>query len=129
MSKLSIKQIEEFFNTHLPYRNQVLIAHKKLCAKGPYHGDPAILSACFEASLVTGRMYLNVLGIRKNRKGQLEPNQFRPDDISTCRVGKIQFFAHAVRFAFYTKLFNLRVQQVAHPTAALKPTEINHELD
>lgn len=27
---------------------------------------------------------------------------------SICRVGKISFFAHAVRFAFATKLFKLR---------------------
>ena len=87
MSKLSKEQIEEFFDKHLPYRNQVLTAHRKLCAPGAYVGDQAILRACFEASLVAGRIYLNVLGIRKSRRGQLEANRFRPDDVSAEDLG------------------------------------------
>ena len=79
MGKLSGTQIEEYFNEHLPYRNQVLLAHKNLCDKGPYNGDPAILRACFEASLVTGRMYLNMLGISMD-KNRLAKKQFRHSD-------------------------------------------------
>jgi len=87
MGKLSGTQIEEYFNEHLPYRNQVLLAHKNLCDKGPYNGDPAILRACFEASLVTGRMYLNMLGISMD-KNRLAKKQFRhSDDISAEDLG------------------------------------------
>lgn len=87
MSKLSKKQIEEFFNEHLPYRNQVLTIHRKLCTLGPYVGNQAILRACFEASLATGRTYLNVLGVKINNRGQLEANRFRSDDVSAEDLG------------------------------------------
>lgn len=86
MGKLTDTEIAEYFDKHLPYRNQVLLAHKNLCAKGPYKGDPAILRACFEASLVAGRIYLNVLGIRVGKNGLME-NIFRPDDISAKDLG------------------------------------------
>ena len=86
MKKLSDTQIEEYFNKHLPYRNQVLLAHKNLCDKGPYNGDPAILRACFESSLVTGRMYLNMIWIRK-KQDSLVKNNFRQDDISAEDLG------------------------------------------
>ena len=66
MGKLSQDEIEEYFQKHLPYRTGVLLAHKDLCAKGDWHGTKAVLEACFEASLVTGRMYLNMLGIGKD---------------------------------------------------------------
>ena len=87
MGKLSETEIEEYFNEHLPYRNQVLLAHKNLCDKGPYDGDQAILRACFEASLVTGRIYLNVLGVRVNKNGCLAKNTFRSDDVSAEDLG------------------------------------------
>ena len=86
MGKLSGIQIEEYFNKHLPYRNRVLLAHKNICSKGCYNGEPAILQACFEASLVTGRMYLNVLGIKMGKNGLMKMD-FRKDDISAQDLG------------------------------------------
>ncbi|MFA5554545.1 MAG: hypothetical protein WCZ89_06940 [Phycisphaerae bacterium] len=87
MGKLSNPQILEYFDKHLLYRNQILLAHKKLCDKGSYEGDPAILNACFEASLITGRMYLNVLGISKNKHDILIRNLFRDDDVTAEDLG------------------------------------------
>ncbi len=82
MGKLTDLQIEEYFDTHLPYRNGILLVHMKLCAPGPWHGDKHLLNASFEASLVTGRMFLNVLGVGKNSRDELEPYRFRKDDVS-----------------------------------------------
>jgi hypothetical protein len=86
MSKLTPQQIEEYFKIHLPYRNRILMAHKNLCDLGPYHGNPAILQSCFEASLITGRMYLNVLGISK-KNNQIDRSNYRIDDLSAIDLG------------------------------------------
>ncbi len=80
MSKLTSEQIDEYFEIHLPYRNRILIAHKNICAIGPYHGNRAILESCFEASLITGRMYLNVLGIGKVNSRIQRPKYHTDDD-------------------------------------------------
>jgi len=86
MSKLTSEQIDEYFKIHLPYRNRILTAHKNLCALGAYHGNPAILQSCFESSLITGRMYLNVLGISKKNNSVDRPN-YRPDDLNAEDLG------------------------------------------
>lgn len=80
MSKLTSEQLDEYFKIHLPYRNRILLAHKNICARGPYHGDPAILQSCFEVSLITGRMYLNVLGIGKVNSRIERPIYHTDDD-------------------------------------------------
>jgi len=87
MGKLTTAQITEYFQIHLPYRNQVLLAHKKISTPGPYTGDQTILRACFEASLITGRMYLNVLGISKDKHDNLVKKQFQTDDVSAEDLG------------------------------------------
>jgi hypothetical protein len=87
MSKLTLEQIDEYFKVHLPYRTRILKAHKSLTDRGPYNGDQAILQACFEASLITGRMYLNVLGISKNGKGELIKTNFKADDVTAEDLG------------------------------------------
>ncbi len=81
MSKLTPQQIDEYFKIHLPYRNRILLAHKNICALGPYHGNPAILQSCFEASLITGRMYLNVLGISK-KNNLIDRPKYYADDLT-----------------------------------------------
>lgn len=44
-------------------------------------GDPVLLNACFVASLVTARLYLNVLGLGKgNAATPLVPYRAQPDD-------------------------------------------------
>ena len=63
--KLSHELIEEYFSTHLPYRTRIMLAHYRMCISGkPF--IRADWEAMFEASLITGRMYLNVIGIKRN---------------------------------------------------------------
>jgi hypothetical protein len=45
------------------------------------------LEAAFEASLITGRIYLNVLGVSKNRHDVLQPTRFQEDDVSAADLG------------------------------------------
>ena len=87
MNKLSKTQVEEYFRVHLPYRTRILLCHSRLCASGTWNGDIAVLEACFEASLITGRTYLNMLGINKNGKDQLVATKFRSDDVSVKDLG------------------------------------------
>jgi hypothetical protein len=89
MSKLNDTQIEEYFSTHLPYRTRILVAHYWM-TREPWtvkRGDGAWLDACFEASLIAGRMYVNALGISKTKHDQLVPSVFRDDDVSAEDLG------------------------------------------
>jgi hypothetical protein len=87
VGKLTLTQIEEYFATHLPYRTRILLAHYRMTRK-PWHGDLAQLEASFEASLITGRMYLNVLGISKNRHDALVPPSRKfGDDVDAVDLG------------------------------------------
>jgi hypothetical protein len=85
MGKLDNQQIEEYFTTHLPYRTRVLLAHYKM-TRNPWTQNIAWLEACFVASLVTGRLFLNMLGIGK--KGRIV-DRFspRPDDVTVEDLG------------------------------------------
>jgi hypothetical protein len=89
MGKLNDIQIKEYFSTHLPYRTRILVAHYWMTRKSwtVERGDLAWLQGCFEASLIAGRMYLNVLGISKNKHDQLVPSVFRDDDLSAEDLG------------------------------------------
>jgi hypothetical protein len=84
MGKLSASLIEEYFAIHLPYRRRILLAHYRMTCV-PWHGDRA--EAAFEASLITGRMYLNVLGVSKNRQDVLVPIRPQADDVSVVDLG------------------------------------------
>lgn len=53
----------------------------------PWHGDRAQLEAAFEASLITGRIYLNIRGIAKNRHDLLVPFRPQDDDVSAHDLG------------------------------------------
>jgi hypothetical protein len=91
VSKLTPDQVNEYFKTHLPYRTRILLAHYKMThdpngADKPWNGELAWLEACFVASLVTARMYLNVLGIGKDDK-RLAPFPARRDDITVDDLG------------------------------------------
>jgi hypothetical protein len=86
MSKLSASLIEEYFAIHLPYRTRILLAHYRM-TRVPWHGDRAQLEAAFEASLITGRMYLNVVGVSKNRQDVLVPSRPQADDVSAVDLG------------------------------------------
>jgi hypothetical protein len=72
MSKLTPDQVDEYFNNHLPYRVGVMLAHLKMM-EGQRKGralptEWAQVQAAFEASLITGRMFLNVLGVTRDQK-------------------------------------------------------------
>jgi hypothetical protein len=69
MAILDQQAIERFYNDHLPYRTGILLAHYRM-TRTSYHGNPHQLNACFIAALVSGRVFLNFLGIAKE-KGQL----------------------------------------------------------
>ncbi len=88
MGKLSARQIDEYFAIHLPYRTRILVAHY-LMTRQPWHGDRAQLEAAFEASLITGRMYLNVLGVSKNKHDVLVPFRPKDDDVNATDLGGI----------------------------------------
>jgi hypothetical protein len=81
MGKLTAPQIDEYFTIHLPYRTRIPLAHYRM-TREPWHGDRAQLEATFEASLVAGRMYLNILGIAKNRQDLLIPFRAQHDDVT-----------------------------------------------
>jgi hypothetical protein len=86
MGKLSASLIEEYFAIHLPYRTRILLAHYRM-TRVPWHEDRAQLEAAFEASLITCRMYLNVLGVSKNRQDVLVPIRPQADDVSAVDLG------------------------------------------
>ena len=86
MSKLDADQIEEYFNVHLPYRTRILLAHYRMTRANGWRGDPAWLDACFVASLVTGRLFLNALGVGK-RGGGLDRFEPQPDDVTVEDLG------------------------------------------
>jgi hypothetical protein len=88
MTKLNSDQIEEFFSEHLPYRRGILLAHTEMCRQGPWKGDPARLNACFVASLVTGRLFLNFLGVKRSAKDDsLQACKPWDDDVSSVDLG------------------------------------------
>ena len=51
-----------------------------------WRGDPGQLDACFVASLVTGRLFLNVLGIGKSLPGLVRYLP-KPDDVTLDNLG------------------------------------------
>ena len=86
MPKLTDHQIDEYFKNHLPYRTRIMLAHYKMThdAEGkdlPWTGDAGQLDACFIASLVTARLYLNILAVGK-KDGKLSPYEPKPDDVT-----------------------------------------------
>jgi hypothetical protein len=86
MGKLAPLQIDEYFEIHLPYRTRILLAHYRM-TRAPWNADRGQLEAAFEASLITGRMYLNVLGVSKNRHDVLQPTRFQDDDVGAADLG------------------------------------------
>lgn len=89
MGKLSTAEVEEYFKHHLPYRIGILLAHYNM-SRQSWHGDLAQLNACFVASLVTARMFLNMLGVGKDSDGELcafKPRKKNSDDIMVDDLG------------------------------------------
>jgi hypothetical protein len=89
MGKLNRAEIDRYFEEHLPYRIGVLLAHYRM-TRVPWVGDVGRLNACFVASLVTGRLFLNVLGIgRAKNGGGLAPYEPKPDDVNAVDLGGV----------------------------------------
>jgi hypothetical protein len=55
--------------------------------RAPWDGDRAQLEAAFEASLISGRMYLNVMAVSKNRQDALVPGRPQADDVGAADLG------------------------------------------
>src|SRR5258708_33353336 len=91
MGKLDANQINQYFEVHLPYRTRILLAHYKMRHNAvgnfvPWTGPQAWLDACFVASLVTARLYLNMLGIGKKDNGLVNFEDKR-DDVTVDDLG------------------------------------------
>jgi hypothetical protein len=90
MGKLTPTQVDEYFNVHLPYRTGILLAHYRI--KPPFTDNLGLLNASFVASLVTGRLFLNVLGVGKARvSGIWILDRFRPQptDVTVDDLGGV----------------------------------------
>jgi hypothetical protein len=87
MDKLTAEQVAEYLDKHVPYRLGVLLAHYRM-TRAPWRGDPTILNACFIASLVTARVFLNMLGVGKRRdRSALMPIRDRDTDVLAHDLG------------------------------------------
>ena len=88
MNKLTDEQIGEYFTVHLPYRTRVLLSHYWM-TRTPWTGDLGQLQACFEASLITGRMFLNMLGISRNPRNDavIQRKKCRDDEVNAEDLG------------------------------------------
>jgi hypothetical protein len=87
VGKLTPSQIDEYFDTHLPYRIRILLAHYRMTRES-WTGDPGRLDACFVAALVTARLFLNLLGIGKDKTGaKLSRYRPHPDDVTADDLG------------------------------------------
>lgn len=88
MGKLSKDEIERHFAEDLPYRTGILLAHHKMTRESwtSKRGPVEWLNACFVASLVVGRTYLNMLGIGKSG-GSLARFDAKADDVTFEDLG------------------------------------------
>lgn len=80
-----------FFDKHLPYRISALLAHYRMAHDKAgrdieWQGADGQLTACFLASLVTGRLFLNVMGVGKSG-GQLIRHAALPTDVNAEDLG------------------------------------------
>jgi hypothetical protein len=93
MEKLDATQVKDYFNIHLPYRMRIMLAHYKMTHDSvgngiSWAGDPGRLDACFIASLVTTRLFLNVIGVGKDKDaGTLGNFREKPDDVTVDDLG------------------------------------------
>ena len=65
MGKLQPHEVVEYLDKHVPYRVNIMLAQYRIALQHlPVSKD--INDACYIASLVTARMFLNMLGIGKD---------------------------------------------------------------
>lgn len=86
MGKLNPTQIDDYFAVHVPYRLGILLAHYRMTRPRAWSGPQGIQDACYVASLVTGRMFLNMLGVGKD-KGVLVRFKPLPTDVCVDDMG------------------------------------------
>jgi len=129
MGKLTASQIDEYFAIHLPYRTRILLAHYRMTRR-PWIGDLGQLEAAFEASLITGRMYLNILGISKNRRDALVPPRIEKDDVSAVDLGGTPVDLRTLSPAdvsLFTGFLKMADKGAAHLTMPMQhPVEYTH---
>jgi hypothetical protein len=104
MGKLTPEEINEYFEKHLPYRTGILLAHYRM-TRTPWADDVGRLNACFVASLVTGRLFLNVLGIGKQGQS-LAPYKPQVDDVTAVDLGGLNVELTALPIDEQTLLFD-----------------------
>jgi hypothetical protein len=127
MGKLTGPQIDEYFEKHLPYRTGILLAHYRM-TRTTWTGDPGWLNACFVAALVTGRLFLNVLGVGKKQAGpNVVLDRFSPKntDVMVDDLGGL-LIDPAARPSSERDLF-LNFLNMADKAAAHFTTPANHD--
>jgi hypothetical protein len=124
MSKLTPELVDEYFEIHLPYRTGILLAHFKMRHDPvtgtyvPWTGTRSWLDAGFVAALVTARLYLNVLGIAKDRKGTtLVSFKEQDDDITVDDLGGRRVSIANIAPADQKMLLSLSWQTRQQPTS------------
>jgi hypothetical protein len=125
MGKLTPAEIDAYFATHLSYRRRILLTHYRMTRK-PWRGDPGQLDACFVASLITGRLFLNVLGIGKNNKtGALVRFVAKADDVTLAELGGL--LIDPATLSSEEKTLFLDFLKMADKAAAHFTTPMNHD--
>jgi len=131
MHKLNANQINEYFDVHLPYRTRILLAHYKMrhTAEGAFvqwTGHQAWLDACFVASLITARLYLNMVGIGKNRHGTaLVDFDAKRDDVTVDDLGGTRVSIPSISLSDQKMLLDFII--MADKAAAHFTTPIPHD--
>lgn len=135
MGKLTPDQVDEYFSNHLPYRVGIMLAHLKMM-EGRRKGrvlptDWAQVQAAFEASLITGRMFLNVLGVTLDKRSQaLKPITRFPDDVGAEDLGGLLLDSTALTPAeadLFAGFLKMADKGAAHLTMPMKhPVDRTH---
>ena len=129
MGKLKQEAIEEYFDIHLPYRTRILLAHYKMrhTAKGDFvrwAGKQSWLDACFVASLVTARLYLNMLGIAKKGNSLVNFGD-KGDDVTVDDLGGTRLSISTISQPDQKMLLNFII--MADKAAAHFTTPMSHD--
>lgn len=94
-----------------------------------YSGDLSQLEACYLASLVSGRILLNLVGIGKDQNG-LKPFSFKTDDVTAEDLGGtlVPFPLPAEDAGLFVGFLRMVDKAAAHFTTPLDhPWERSHE--
>ena len=123
MNKLTPDQVTEYFDDHIHYRLGILLAHYRM-TRVKWEGDPAVLNACFVASLVTARLFINMLGIGK-AGAALAPFQPYATDLTVDDFGGVLIDPATLPQAEQDMIFNFL--KMADQAAAHFTTPILHD--